>query len=68
MQGRVRPLVSGEPAQIHTEDAANSCEKNLPGYKPISLNETTQKELYFFINLFIGFLRGSQMGVIRQVK
>jgi hypothetical protein len=42
----------------------NSCGQNLPEYKAISRNETTQKELYFSINLFIGFLRGSQMGVI----
>lgn len=33
----------------------NSCGQNLPEYKAISRDETTQKELYFPINLFIGF-------------
>ena len=42
--------------------------QNLPEYKPISLNETTQKELCFSINLCIGFLRGGQKGVIYQLK
>lgn len=57
-------LLGASAPWIHTEGCVNSCGQNLPEYKAISRNETTQKELYFSINLFIGFLRGSQMGVI----